>query len=82
MTLVNEQFAHLEKLDLVQLNARRTEIMAKGDPATGDGYSDEDLAEIVQISATLARRTSGPPKEPKAPREKKTKTPVTVDDLI
>lgn len=40
---------------------------------------DEELAELIQLSRTLRRRSGGPPKTAK---KKAGKTPVSDDDLL
>lgn len=40
---------------------------------------DEELAELIQLSRTLRRRSGGPPKTKKAPKKK---GPITDDDLL
>jgi hypothetical protein len=41
---------------------------------------DEELAELIQLSRTLRRRSGGPPKAKKAGGKKK--GPITDDDLL
>lgn len=76
---------NFENMNFDQLQQRRREILEANRAANpeaseaelADKMTDEMLAEIVQIHATLARRSSGPPKKAKAVKG----APVTVDDI-
>lgn len=71
--LANKPFADLERI--------RSELVAKA-RGNVDNLDDDDLRLMAAVTGVLRRKSSGPPKEPKAvktPRVKK--TPVALGDL-
>lgn len=71
----------MEGWDLVQLNNRRDELIAKS-KAEGE-LNDDDLKELVRISHVMRRRSAGPPKEPKEKKARGTvKKAATLDELL
>lgn len=73
--LARKGFEWLENATPSELEHRRREIIAS---ASGDYRSldDDTLAELAAITQALRRQSSGPP------RQKKDKTPPTINDLL
>lgn len=74
MVEVRQAF-NFDDLSFDDLHHRLMKLSSEGKTRT---LEDEELAELIQLSRTLRRRTGGPPKAPK----KKKSSVVTDDDLM
>ena len=70
---------NLDGFSVMELHERH-DVLVKGLDGNYDNASEEVLAELIQITAALRRKSSGPPKSPRKPSSRK--APPTLENLF